>query len=47
MQCDRLRMHLTLDGIRLKRLKDFVHKNAEERTIQSLYCFPVRRRLNF
>ena len=47
MQCDALRMHLTLDGIRLKRLGVFVDKKAEERTIQSLYYFPVRRRLNF
>lgn len=41
LQCDRIRTHLTLDGVRLKRLGKFVDKNAEERTIQSLYHFPI------
>lgn len=47
IQCNRIRSHLTLDGVRLKKVGAFVDKNAEERAIRSLYFTRIRRRLNF
>ena len=44
--CKRIRTtRLTLDGLRLQRLKKFVDKNEEARLIRLFYYTPIRRRL--
>ena len=44
--CRRIRTtRLTLDGLRLQRLKKFVDKNEEARLIRLFHYTPIRRRL--
>ena len=47
LQCRRIRSHLTLDGVRLKRVGKFVDKNAEEHAIRALYFSRSCQHLNF